>query len=92
MELSETLVTKFGWPEDRVEEARERIFRNAWRVEPRCLSGVVRDCGDEHVIAAALEADARLIVMGDKDLLVLFEFRGVQIVTPAVFLDSFLNS
>jgi putative PIN family toxin of toxin-antitoxin system len=90
-ELAETLVTKFGWPEERVEEACSRLFQNGRRVESQTLAGVVRDCDDDHVIAAAVEGGAKVIVTGDKDLLELREFRGIRIMTPAAFLGLFLT-
>jgi putative PIN family toxin of toxin-antitoxin system len=91
-ELAETLVTKFGWSEERVEEACSRLFRNARRVEPQALAGVVRDCDDDHVIAAAVEGGAKVIITGDKDLLDLGDFRGIRILTPAAFLELFLTA
>ena len=44
---------------------------------------VLRDPDDDHVLACALAAQADLIVSGDKDLLVLKQFRGMRIVTAA---------
>ena len=44
---------------------------------------VSRDADDDHVIAAALAAQADWIVTGDQDLLVLGSHDGIAIVTPA---------
>ena len=47
---------------------------------------VARDPTDDKVIAAALEAGADFIVTGDKDLLTISAYSGVNVVTPSVFL------
>lgn len=44
---------------------------------------VARDSDDDHVLACALAARARLIVSGDSDLIELEEYEGVVVVTPA---------
>jgi putative PIN family toxin of toxin-antitoxin system len=45
-----------------------------------------RDPEDDKFLAAAIEARARYVVTGDRDLLALKRFRSVVIVTPAAFL------
>ena len=50
------------------------------------LSEVVRDEMDHLVLEAAIAGEADYIVSGDKDLLVLESYEGIQIVTPAQFL------
>jgi len=69
-----------------VGEVRHRLFHDARRVTPP-LTGVVRDQGDDHVLAVAIACGASLIVTGDKDLLSLGDFRGICIVTPSMFID-----
>jgi len=57
-------------------------------VEPEPLSAPVsRDPDDDHVLAAALGAEAQLIVSGDRDLLVLGAFHGISILSAAQALD-----
>jgi uncharacterized protein len=48
---------------------------------------VTRDAKDDGVIATALEAKVDYIVSGDQDLLVLGDYQGIRIVTPAQFQD-----
>ena len=47
-----------------------------------------RDPDDDKFLAAALEGGAKFVVTGDKDLLVLKHYRGVEIIRPAAFLKT----
>lgn len=49
---------------------------------------VPTDPDDDAVIACALAAQAHMIVTGDRDLLVLHPFQGVQILNPAEALQQ----
>ena len=49
----------------------------------RLAQQVSRDADDDAVLACALAAKVDLIVSGDADLLVLKQFQGMRIVTPA---------
>jgi putative PIN family toxin of toxin-antitoxin system len=53
---------------------------------PKLLNAVPRDPEDYMVLECAIEGEAQYIVSGDNDLLVLREFRGVQIVRASDFL------
>jgi putative PIN family toxin of toxin-antitoxin system len=86
-ELMETLTRKFGWSRERVHEAGDRLLRDAYRADPSPLARVVRDSGDDHVIAAAIAADAEFIVTGDNDLLSLGTFGGIRIIRPSAFVE-----
>ena len=56
-------------------------------VEPAPVSTPVsRDADDDMVLAAAIGADAALIVTGDQDLLVIGTYHGIDIVSPRDFL------
>ncbi|MDP2352827.1 MAG: putative toxin-antitoxin system toxin component, PIN family [Pseudomonadota bacterium] len=44
---------------------------------------ILADPDDDHVLACALAADAELIVSGDKHLLGLGAFKGIEIITAA---------
>lgn len=48
---------------------------------------VCRDPKDDRILELAVNGNARFIVTGDKDLLILEPFRGVQIVTPLQLLE-----
>ena len=47
-----------------------------------------RDPADDRVLELAINGNAKYIVTGDADLLLLNPFRGVKIVTPAEFLKA----
>lgn len=49
----------------------------------------VRDPKDNMVLETALVSSAKYIISGDRDLLSVQKFRGVQIVSPADFLTNF---
>jgi len=49
----------------------------------------LRDPDDAVILGTAIAAKAMLVVSGDLDLLVLEEFAGIPILTPADFLDVF---
>ena len=51
------------------------------------VSAIIQDPDDDKYLAAAVEGRARYVVTGDRDLLSLGEFEGVQVVTPRAFLD-----
>jgi putative PIN family toxin of toxin-antitoxin system len=51
------------------------------------LKVVERDPDDDKIVVAAIEGDADIIVSGDQDLLALRVYRGIEIVTPAEFIE-----
>ncbi len=53
------------------------VVKAAALPEPVC-----RDPDDDYILAAALAARADAIVTGDRDLLVLKQFKGIRILTP----------
>ena len=48
---------------------------------------ILADPGDGHVLACALAAQAELIVSGDRHLLELGAFQGIEIITAAQSLE-----
>jgi putative PIN family toxin of toxin-antitoxin system len=51
-------------------------------------SQVCRDPDDDNILAAAVSGNCDCIITGDKDLLVLKKYEGVEIFSPRDFLDS----
>lgn len=52
----------------------------------------LRDHKDNHILATALSAQAEVLITGDKDLLVLGNFRGILIMKPTDFFDIYFTS
>jgi uncharacterized protein len=85
-ELGRVLTDKFGWDAGRAEDAVSQVVRIASVVEPvEAVSKVHEDPDDNRVLEAAAEARADAIVSGDRHLLRLASWRGIQIETPAGF-------
>jgi putative PIN family toxin of toxin-antitoxin system len=81
-EVREVLWKKFGWEVSRIEESFRTYLQDAIRVAvPGTLHGACRDAKDDMVVECAVNAGAKLIVSGDKDLLTLGRYRSVRVVT-----------
>lgn len=52
----------------------------------------LRDVKDNKIIATALTAKAENLITGDKDLLVLNEFKGILIQNPTEFINIYFPS
>lgn len=74
------------------EEERTRFLRSLLReatlIEPEEKIRASRDPKDDKYLELAVSGGAECIVSGDRDLLALNPFRGIQILTPDVFLDQ----
>ena len=85
-EISKNLIKKIKLPKERVYEIIELLRENATILIPDFLPlDTCRDSDDVKVLGLATVAGADCIVTGDKDLLVLKEFRSVPILTPRAF-------
>jgi predicted nucleic acid-binding protein len=62
-------------------------------VNPKAMKHCIsRDKDDDKFIIAAMEAKCKLVISGDKDLLILNEYLGIKINKPADFIKQYLNS
>ena len=87
-ELGRVLTEKFGWEPERAEEAVGQVVRLAEIVTPReALSEIEADAADNRVLEAAAEGGAGAIVSGDRHLLALGSWRGIEIQSPAAFIE-----
>ena len=78
---------KLGWSRDRLDISIRTLRGWVNVVDPaRQVTGVSRDVNDDPILACCLECDADYLVTGDRDLLVLGEFRGTGIVDAGAFL------
>lgn len=81
------IADRLGWSSE--ERARfVESFETLALVTPGVLTlpGVTRAPQDDPVVACAVEGQARFIVSGDQDLLVLGTYQSVRMVTPRDFL------
>ena len=86
-ELGRVLMEKFGWEAERAEEAIGQVVRLAEIVAPQeALSEIEADPADNRVLEAAAEGGVDAIVSGDRHLLALSSWRGIEIQSPAAFI------
>ena len=86
-ELGGKLELKFGFSSEQSAETIARHLRFLRMVKiPKMLNAVPRDQDDNAVLECAIEGKAAFIVSGDKDLLELKNFRGIEIVRASEFL------
>ncbi len=76
----------FRWmAEDEVISLLQSLAEESVLVSGGVTVRVSRDPEDDKFLGAAIEGNARYVVTGDKDLLDLKRYRGVQIVRPTTF-------
>jgi len=86
-ELEEKLLEKFG-VDPKTLPLLDLYADHATVVDAVPLAKpVCRDPDDDLVLATALEGNAEIILTGDKDLLVLQEFRHIRILSPRQFVE-----
>jgi uncharacterized protein len=92
-ELAEKLEMKLGFSaEQSVETLADYLGFFRMVSIPKLLDAVPRDPDDNMVLECAIEGSAQFIVSGDKDLLTLKTFRGIQIVRASEFLKVLTKS
>lgn len=85
-EFSRHLLGKFKFDKEDVEEAVALLTSKAQLVAPTPLAGgVSRDSDDDMILATARTGNVVCIVTGDKDLLTIKRFEGIDIITPSHF-------
>jgi putative PIN family toxin of toxin-antitoxin system len=88
-EVREKLATKVKLPGATVEEILGFLERHTARVGPAEVpAGACPDPDDLMVLGTAKAADVSYLVTGDKDLLELESYEGIEIVTPRQFWDA----
>jgi uncharacterized protein len=88
-ETQEKLIEKFGYPAELAAEAAT-VLRSRMKVVPasKLDSRICRDPDDDNILAAAVSAHCDCIITGDKDLLVLKAYEGIDIFSPRQFLRN----
>ena len=87
-ELRGHLVGKFKYTDQDANEAIALLESQMEMVTPKSLDrSVCRDPDDDQILATAIAGQVECIITGDKDLLVLERFEGIEIVSPSGFAD-----
>jgi len=86
-EFGRVLSEKFGWDARMVREAVAQVARIGTVVRPaETVAVIAEDPADDRVLEAAVTAGATVIVSGDRQLLRLGMWRGIQIEKAVSFL------
>lgn len=88
VELQEVISKKFPLLATNLPLMMKRIRKRSTVVQPKLSLDMLRDKDDNRVLEAAIEGECEYIITGDKDLLGLKEFKGIEIVTADQFLKE----
>lgn len=87
--IGEILSSRFPaidlWPIIKLVTAKAEIFTS------RTPEQVCDDPDDDKFIACAIKAKCKIIVSGDKHLLKVSGFKGINVVKPREFVDKYLS-
>ena len=89
-EVEDVLIRpKFGLDPKRVMSIVD-LFRDSFEVviPSSRITAVRADPDDNRILEAAMTARADFVVSGDKHLLALAEWKGIQVVSPAQFMET----
>lgn len=79
---------KFGWPQERIDNAIREISVFTEHVEPKQRIDIVtEDPTDNRILDCATASSSEYLVSGDKHLLKVGKYQGVKIVPPAEFIE-----
>ena len=88
-EVEGVLLRKFHWSAKRVQQATGLIREFAQLVRPQeAIHVITDDEPDNRILECALEAQADVVISGDRHLRQLTTFRGMPILTPGEFLQA----
>jgi len=88
-EFEEKLKKKFRVDNNIIQELLSFILSISKFIHIVVRIDKVRDIKDNMVLETAVSADVDYIITGDKDLLILNEFKGIKILSPHDFLKKF---
>jgi putative PIN family toxin of toxin-antitoxin system len=84
---------KFKLPLDVTTDILSFVTEFGKRTEQKTEINVVEeDPSDNVFLACAIDSGCQVIITGDKHLLTLKEYKGIEILTPEKFLSAFVNS
>lgn len=85
-ELIEVLIKKFSFTQEKVRLTEKFIEENFRLVYPKISLNYVKDEDDNRVLEVAVDGGCNFIITGDKELLDLGSFQGINILTADQFL------
>ncbi len=86
-ELEGVLIEKFRWSQSRAAASIRGIRQTAELVAPKLRVNDCEDPDDNRILEAAVEGLADVMVSGDKHLLRMKVYRGIEILTIGQFLS-----
>jgi len=85
-ELQEKLVQKFKYTDEEADDALTLVRSQMEIIDPQPLTNpVCRDADDDWILATAVTGSAKCIITGDKDLLSIQQYKGIDIIPPTDF-------
>lgn len=89
-EIEGVLIWKFKWSAKRVREAIAAIQEFTELVHPEeTIHAITADEPDNRILECALKAKAEVVITGDDHLQQLKTFRGIPILSPREFLETY---
>ena len=88
-ETANKLREKFDQSAEDIRETLKLISRSVRIVKPAIKLDVLKDLPENRILECAVEADADLVVTGDRHLLKLKKFQGIPIIRLVDFLRMF---
>jgi putative PIN family toxin of toxin-antitoxin system len=79
---------KFGIDTRTLDELKELLEQSTLNFLPQYTTKICRDDSDNMILDLAIYAKAGFIITGDKDLLELKNYKGIEIMTAAEFLGK----
>lgn len=86
-ETAQKLREKFGWEEQRIIRLLKSISKVAKVIKTQPFLHLLTDEPDNRILECALDVEASFIVTGDRHLLALKNYKGINIVKLADFLN-----
>lgn len=90
-ELEDVVYKRFPLLIHSFEKINKLLRKRVKIVKPKISLHIVRDDADNKVLEAAVEGKCQFIITGDKDLLDLYSYKDIKIITADQFLDFFEN-
>jgi putative PIN family toxin of toxin-antitoxin system len=91
-ETANVFRTKFNWSDEKVVKLLRTLSQTATVVKTKPSIRILTDESDNRILECAIEADANMIVTGDRHLLDLKRYQTISIVKLSDFLTLIRNA